>query len=183
MNDMAMRTAPRVVQDQELRYYTEASKRGVFYLRSLPDRDVLDAARDETSAAHTAVGIHIDPNTWTNPSWVTAQEAGTVARNWRLDHERGTGVSEVPGIHDLAAWEAYYGELPAWHRHGCACGDASPEGCGQLVFGYPYCRSCGDHHRMPECAVNEHGEALAQCGHTWAEVDKPDHYDWCGQDA
>jgi hypothetical protein len=69
---MSTKTPPRVIQDTELRYHTEGSKRGVFYIRSLSDQEVLDAARDETSATHTAIGVHIDPNSWTNPSWVTA---------------------------------------------------------------------------------------------------------------
>jgi hypothetical protein len=71
----ATKTPPRCIQDDELRYYTEDARRGVFYIRSLSDQEVLDAARDETSATHTAIGVHIDPNSWTNPSWVTAQAA------------------------------------------------------------------------------------------------------------
>lgn len=55
----------------------------------------------------------------------------------------------------------------AAHNH-CACGQ---DDCDQLAFGYPWCRTCQDHHRMPECEVNEAGEPLAPCGCTWTFLD------------
>lgn len=57
---------------------------------------------------------------------------------------------------------------------GCACGDV--EYCSLLEIGYPYCRPCGEHHRAPECPIDEQGRALAPCGHTWDEVDAHDHW-------
>lgn len=56
---------------------------------------------------------------------------------------------------------------------GCGCGE---QGCEYLALGYPWCRSCSEHHRAPECAVDQHGRALAPCGHPWdadpCEVDQ-----------
>jgi hypothetical protein len=43
--------------------------------------------------------------------------------------------------------------------------------------GYPWCRSCAEHHRPPECPVDEEGRALAPCGHPWDEVEDGSHYD------
>lgn len=50
----------------------------------------------------------------------------------------------------------------------CACGDSE---CLNLACGYPWCRSCGDHHRPPECSVDEQGRALAPDGRPWAVHD------------
>lgn len=49
----------------------------------------------------------------------------------------------------------------------CACGE---DDCEFLDYGYPYCRSCAEHHRPPECAVNQAGQALARCGCPWDDV-------------
>lgn len=46
----------------------------------------------------------------------------------------------------------------------CVCGDPD---CDYLAVGYPWCRPCHEHHRPPECAVDEHGRSLAPCGHPW----------------
>lgn len=54
----------------------------------------------------------------------------------------------------------------------CGCGDTD---CLHLVAGYPWCCPCDEHHRLPECAIDEQGRALAPCGHPW-EVD-PCTYD------
>jgi hypothetical protein len=56
----------------------------------------------------------------------------------------------------------------------CACGE---DGCAHFDCGYPWCRPCKEHHRPPECAVNERGESLAPCGCTWAETEVPGYYD------
>jgi hypothetical protein len=49
----------------------------------------------------------------------------------------------------------------------CACGD---DDCWYLP-GYPYCRSCGDHHRAPECDIDEQGRALDPFGVPWEVAD------------
>jgi hypothetical protein len=36
---------------------------------------------------------------------------------------------------------------------------------------YPWCRPCEDHHRPPECEVNEQGEGIAFCGCTHTVLD------------
>ncbi|AZV00783.1 hypothetical protein SEA_KIKO_62 [Gordonia phage Kiko] len=46
----------------------------------------------------------------------------------------------------------------------CACGEAD---CDFFAFDYPWCRPCGEHHRLPECAISTQGQALAPCGHPW----------------
>lgn len=33
--------------------------------------------------------------------------------------------------------------------------------------GYTYCRPCGEWHRPPECAIDEHGRALDWDGAPW----------------
>lgn len=40
---------------------------------------------------------------------------------------------------------------------GCLCDDDDLDGCMYLTFGYPYCRPCEEHHRAPECPVDEYG--------------------------
>lgn len=62
----------------------------------------------------------------------------------------------------------------------CPCGD--PDWCLDVMLGQPWCRPCGEHHRPPECPVNEAGESLAPCGHTWQATSEQSHYDWCGVD-
>jgi hypothetical protein len=56
----------------------------------------------------------------------------------------------------------------------CACGDAD---CMQFAFDYPWCRPCEDHHRLPECPVDEQGRSLAACGHPWEDTEDPAHWD------
>lgn len=46
----------------------------------------------------------------------------------------------------------------------CACGDDT---CLHYQCGYPLCRPCDEHHRAPECAIDQHGRPLAPCGHPW----------------
>lgn len=46
----------------------------------------------------------------------------------------------------------------------CACGD---DDCLHFAFDYPWCRPCEEHHRAPECPVDEQGRSLAPCGHPW----------------
>lgn len=65
----------------------------------------------------------------------------------------------------------------------CGCGDPDPAGCMNANAGYDWCRPCGDHHRPPECAVDEQGRSLAPCGHPWEDTDVKGHYDWCDPDA
>lgn len=48
----------------------------------------------------------------------------------------------------------------------CACGDAD---CLHFEVNYPWCRPCEEHHRAPECPVDEQGRSLAPCGHPWDE--------------
>jgi len=55
----------------------------------------------------------------------------------------------------------------------CLCGDDDPQGCIYLNSGYPYCRSCAEHHRPPECAINEQGQSLALCGCPWDAIEVP----------
>src|SRR5690348_13859026 len=57
----------------------------------------------------------------------------------------------------------------------CRCGDPDPTGCLHSICGYPWCNPCGEHHRPPECAINEAGESLASCGHPWVNGDGSDH--------
>lgn len=57
---------------------------------------------------------------------------------------------------------------------GCACGEPD---CPNFACGYPWCRPCAEHHRPPECPVDETGEPLAPCGCTWAETQQPGYYD------
>ena len=46
----------------------------------------------------------------------------------------------------------------------CACGEIS---CDYLAFSYPYCRSCGEHHRGQECPVDDQGRSLNPEGKPW----------------
>jgi len=51
----------------------------------------------------------------------------------------------------------------------CYCGDAE---CMHFDFDYPYCRSCGEHHRLPECPVDEQGRSLDPVsGEPWPDLD------------
>ena len=49
----------------------------------------------------------------------------------------------------------------------CGCGEDWGGACALFDSGYPYCRSCAEHHRGPECAVNEDGVSLQWCGCPW----------------
>jgi hypothetical protein len=51
-------------------------------------------------------------------------------------------------------------------RETCPCGDPD---CWHFPMGYPLCRPCDEHHRPPECAVDEHGQSLMPCGHPWTD--------------
>lgn len=68
-------------------------------------------------------------------------------------------MGEVEG---RSASDAYGGDT------GCFCGDVD---CWHLAANYPWCRPCEEHHRPPECAVDEQGRALAWCGHPWHETE------------
>jgi len=57
----------------------------------------------------------------------------------------------------------------------CNCADGGE--CWHFAAGYEWCRPCQEHHRPPECAINDRGEALAPCGCTWAETEEPGYYD------
>jgi hypothetical protein len=68
----------------------------------------------------------------------------------------------------------------------CRCDDPDTLGtddgsgtttCLYFALGYPWCRSCREHHRAPECPIDENGVSLAWCGHPWDETAKPGHYD------
>lgn len=52
----------------------------------------------------------------------------------------------------------------------CYCGDPDPAGCMNLNAGYPFCRPCGEHHRPPECAIDQQGRALSPSGEPWEDV-------------
>lgn len=49
----------------------------------------------------------------------------------------------------------------------CYCGEAD---CMHFQVGYPFCRPCDEHHRPPECAIDEHGRALNWEGTPWEEL-------------
>jgi hypothetical protein len=51
-----------------------------------------------------------------------------------------------------------------------AC-DCAPDSCWFVDLGYVWCRPCGEHHRPPECAIDERGSALAPCGCSWDALD------------
>lgn len=46
----------------------------------------------------------------------------------------------------------------------CLCGE---DDCLYMACGYPYCRSCTEHHRLPECPVDELGRSLNPDGDPW----------------
>ncbi|QLF84140.1 hypothetical protein KNV15_gp81 [Gordonia phage Jambalaya] len=48
----------------------------------------------------------------------------------------------------------------------CGCGE---DDCDYLAFGYPWCRPCREHHRPPECAVDEAGRSLDPYGKPWED--------------
>lgn len=52
----------------------------------------------------------------------------------------------------------------------CRCGDPECWHWSADYRGYPFCRPCGDHHRAPECAVDEHGRALRPDGTPWCDT-------------
>lgn len=57
--------------------------------------------------------------------------------------------------------------------------DVSEEACPNCgtdcwhLPGYPWCRACQEHHRLPMCDVDEQGRALASCGCPWEVIDPP----------
>lgn len=57
--------------------------------------------------------------------------------------------------------------LPDVDPDACQCGDAD---CMYIQVGYPFCRPCDEHHRPPECAIDEHGRALNWEGTPWEEL-------------
>lgn len=50
--------------------------------------------------------------------------------------------------------------------------DSEPDGCWHLP-GYLWCEPCGEHHRPPQCAIDQDGHALAPCGCRWDVIDPP----------
>lgn len=58
----------------------------------------------------------------------------------------------------------------------CYCGE---ENCLHFAADYPWCRPCADHHRPPECAIDQQGHALAQCGCRLENVEANDHRPTC----
>jgi hypothetical protein len=54
-----------------LRGYTEESVRGVLFVRSLSDEDVVAAARDSGSSGYRQVRAFMERDT--NPYWITAE--------------------------------------------------------------------------------------------------------------
>lgn len=44
----------------------------------------------------------------------------------------------------------------------CLCGD---DDCMYFAMEYPYCRPHDEHHRLPECDIDEQGRVLLSCGH------------------
>lgn len=52
----------------------------------------------------------------------------------------------------------------------CYCGDPDCWHWGPSYRGYLFCRPCGEHHRPPECAIDEHGHALAPDGTPWKDM-------------
>lgn len=49
----------------------------------------------------------------------------------------------------------------------CLCGDLE---CLHAQCGYWFCRPCDEHHRPPECAIDEHGRALSADGTPWEDL-------------
>jgi hypothetical protein len=58
----------------------------------------------------------------------------------------------------------------------CLCG---LKDCDQFDLDYPWCRSCGEHHRPPECPIDQDGYSLAPCGCRWHDVDRDEHRPAC----
>jgi hypothetical protein len=50
----------------------------------------------------------------------------------------------------------------------CHCG--LPD-CLHFDMEYPWCRSCAEHHRAPECPLDQEGYSLATCGCRWDDLD------------
>lgn len=48
----------------------------------------------------------------------------------------------------------------------CMCGDPD---CWHFEADYPYCRPCDEHHRAPECDVDEQGRSLSPFGEPYDE--------------
>ena len=51
----------------------------------------------------------------------------------------------------------------------CHCGDHECWHWSPSYYGYLFCRPCGEHHRPPECAIDEQGRALRWDGTRWDE--------------
>lgn len=86
---------------------------------------------------------------------VSARETGVGVGDGRLAMNLDHTITDT--VRDMA--DARQQPEPA-----CFCGD---EDCDYLAFGYPYCRSCGEHHRLPECPVDQDGVALRPDGLPW----------------
>lgn len=56
----------------------------------------------------------------------------------------------------------------------CKCGE---DDCLHFAFDYPWCRPCQEHHRAPECNVDEQGRSLMSCGCAWEVVEAGDPTD------
>lgn len=55
--------------------------------------------------------------------------------------------------------------------------------CGDdcwFLPGYPWCRPCGEHHRPPECNVDQQGRSLSSCGCPWEVIDPPPYQHLAG---
>ena len=55
----------------EFRHFTPEAKAGVLHIRALADQDLLDGARDQTSAAFQSIAEFMGPKT--NLSWISAR--------------------------------------------------------------------------------------------------------------
>lgn len=53
------------------------------------------------------------------------------------------------------------------------CPGCNGEPC-DLLPGYPWCRPCREHHRPPECPIDELGRSLSGCGCPWEDIEYDD---------
>jgi hypothetical protein len=53
-------------------------------------------------------------------------------------------------------------------ENACLCGERD---CDYFAMEYPWCRSCADHHRAPECPIDQDGYSISQCGCRWDDLD------------
>ena len=54
----------------------------------------------------------------------------------------------------------------------CLCGE---DDCMNFACDYPWCRPCHEHHRPPECDVDDQGRPLMSCGCAWEVVEAGGH--------